>query len=153
MHTITTTIDLDATAAEVWAVLTDTAAYPHWNPFITCLEGPLEVGARLRVRVCPPGGRPMSFRPTVTVVEPGRRLAWLGRLILPAIFDGAHSFLLEPADDGGGTRLVHSESFRGVLVGLSGGLRTQTADGFTAMNVALRERLATHRPEQTGASS
>lgn len=145
MRTITTTIELDATAEEVWDVLTDTAAYPRWNPFITRLDGTLEVGSRVQLRIAPPGGKPMVFRPIITVVEPGHRLAWLGRLLIPGLFDGAHSFTLQPTDDGR-TRLVHSESFGGVLVWFAGSLLEDTTAGFEAMNDALREHLRTTAP-------
>lgn len=145
MRTITTTIDLDATTEEVWDALTDTAAYPQWNPFITQLAGSLDVGKRVQLRIAPPGGKPMTFRPIVTDVEPGHRLAWRGFLLAPGVFEGAHSFTLQRTDDGR-TRLVHSESFRGVLVWFAGGLLKNTAVGFEAMNEALRDRLRTTTP-------
>lgn len=141
MRTITRTIAVDASAEQVWNLLTDTAAYPQWNPFITRLDGVLEAGSRLQVRISPPGGRPMTFRPTVTHVEPEHRLAWLGRFLVPGLFDGAHSFTLEPAD-GDRTRLVHSETFRGALTWFSDALLENTAAGFEAMNHALRDRLS-----------
>ena len=140
MHTITTTIYLAATAEDVWDVLADTAAYPQWNPFITEVTGTLEVGNRIQLRISPPGDKPMTVRPTITNVEPEQRLTWLGRLLIPGLFDGAHSFTLQPTDDGR-TRLVHSESFRGVLVWFSRGLLKKTAAGIEAMNSALRDRL------------
>ena len=145
MRTITSTIELDATPEEVWAVLTDSSAYPDWNPFITELDGPLQVGSRLTVRIAPPGGRPMTFTPTVTDVEPERRLAWLGRLLVPGLFDGAHCFVLEPLL-GSRTRLVQTETFRGALVWFSGRLLQRTEAGFTAMNNALLRRVAERSP-------
>lgn len=57
MRSIETTIEIDASPAEVWEALTDAAAYPDWNPFIRSLEGDLQVGAKLRVRIEPPNGR------------------------------------------------------------------------------------------------
>jgi hypothetical protein len=60
----------------------------------------------------------------------------------PGLFDGAHSFTLEPLDDSH-TRLVQSESFTGILVWFSGGLLKKTEAGFHAMNTALKERLTT----------
>ncbi|MGY1650541.1 SRPBCC family protein [Geodermatophilus sp. SYSU D01119] len=128
-----------APPAVVWRVLTDTSAYGTWNPFIRELTGELREGRRLRVRIVPPGGRGMTSRPTVTVVEEGRELAWLGRLGLPGLFDGTHSFTLAPRADGG-TDLLQREVFRGVLVPLFGGTLRQTEVGFTAMNEALRRR-------------
>src|SRR5436309_9656686 len=111
-----TEIDIDATPERVWQILTDFAAYPQWNPFLTSASGTPVTGARLTVRMQPEGGRAMTFRPTVREAVPQRRLRWLGRLLLPGIFDGEHSFTIEPRD--GGVRLVQQEKFRGVLVPL-----------------------------------
>jgi hypothetical protein len=141
MRTLTSTVDLDATPRQVWDVLIDGRAHAQWNPFITQLDGTLEVGNKIDVRIAPPGGKPMSFHPTVTHVEPERRLAWLGRFLVPGLFDGAHSFTLEPLPDNR-TRLTQSESFRGLLVSFSGGLLQRSEAGFTAMNDALRQRVA-----------
>ena len=141
MRTITRTVELDAPPQQVWEVLTDTPAHADWNPFITRMDGDLEVGRRIEVRIAPPGGKPMTFRPTVTDVEPAHRLAWLGRFLLPGLFDGAHSFTLEPLAEGR-TRLTQSETFRGLLPAFSGGLLQRTEAGFDAMNEALRQRVA-----------
>lgn len=142
MRQLSVTTTIDAPPAVVWKVLIDGAGHRAWNPFITELTGELVAGRRLRVRIAPPGGRPMTFRPTVTAVEPERRLAWLGRAGLPGIFDGAHSFTLAPRPDGG-TDLTQSEVFRGLLVAAMRATLLHTEAGFTAMNEALRERAET----------
>jgi hypothetical protein len=123
----------------VWAELTNTKAFPTWNPFIQSLTGSLEVGARLEVRIAPPGGKPMTFRPTVTAVEANHRLEWLGRLVLPGVFDGRHSFTLSPV--AGGTRLTQAETFTGILVLLTASTLAKTEEGFRTMNEALRARV------------
>src|SRR3954451_3165591 len=145
MRTVTSTIELDARPEEIWQVLTDTAAHSDWNPFITELHGNLEVGNRIDVRIAPPGGRPMSFHPTVTEVEPGRKLAWLGHLLFPGLFDGAPSFNREPLSDGR-TRLVQSETFRGVLVGFSGHLPHNPEADSTPMKEAPRRQVPERNP-------
>lgn len=137
MRRIAVTTEIKAPVEAVWAELTNTEAFPSWNPFMS-LAGPLEVGARLEVRIAPPGGRPMTFRPTVTAFEAGRRLEWLGRLVLPGIFDGRHEFTLEPV--AGGTRLTQAETFTGILVPLTASTLAKTEEGFRAMNEALRAR-------------
>jgi hypothetical protein len=97
-------IEIDVPPERVWAVVTDFAAYPEWNPFIRSISGELHEGAKLEVRIEPPGARAMTFKPTVRAVEASRELRWLGRLLLPGIFDGEHTLRIEPLD-GGRSRL------------------------------------------------
>ena len=140
-HELRTEIEIDAPVEAVWQTLTDLAAYVDWNPFIVSAEGCAEVGERLTIRLQPPGGRAMTFTPTVTAVEPTAAFEWLGRLGLPGIFDGRHRFDLEPTWSGG-TRLIQSEEFSGRLVRfLRSSLDTRTVAGFVAMNVALKARV------------
>ena len=139
MHTITRAIDIAAPPEVVWDILTDQAAYPEWNPFIRRLQGTLEPGVRITVRITPPNASAMTFTPTIIEVEPERRLAWRGRLLVPGLFDGLHSFTLEPLPQGG-TRFVQQEVFRGILVSLAGKLLSATERGFAGMNGALAER-------------
>ena len=134
-----TEIDIDAPAARVWAVLTDFAAFPQWNPFIRYIDGILSPRLPLTVRIQPPGGRALTFRPTVLRVEPERELAWRGRTLVAGIFDGEHVFTLDPR--GGGVRFIHAERFSGALVPLlRRSLETTTKQGFEAMNAALKAR-------------
>jgi hypothetical protein len=133
-------IEIDASPEAVWAVLADTNAYPEWNPFVRRLEGDLTTGAKLEARIEAPGGRAMTFRPTVLAAEPGRELRWLGRVLLPGVFDGEHSFRLEPLA-GGRTRFVQSERFSGVLVRPLRGTLAKTERGFELMNEALKARV------------
>ena len=81
----------------------------------------------------------MVFKPWVTAVEQHRYLEWLGRLALPGIFDGRHSFTLTPMA-GGRTLVQQSETFSGVLVPFSGSILARTRAGFVAMNEALAQQ-------------
>ncbi len=139
MKTIEAVTDIDAPVQAVWAELSAVSTYPDWNPFITSFEGELVVGARAEVRIAPPGGRPMTFRPTITAVEDRHRLEWLGRLLVPGVFDGRHCFLLEELEHGR-TRLTQTEAFGGVLVTLTSTTLERTREGFEEMNQAIRVR-------------
>jgi hypothetical protein len=139
MKTIQAVTEIAAPVEIVWAELAAVSTYAEWNPFITALEGALVAGGRLEVRIAPVGGRPMTFRPTVIEVAEGRRLEWLGRLLLPGVFDGRHSFELEDLGQGR-TRLTQAEEFSGLLVPLTGKTLERTRAGFEAMNEALRLR-------------
>ena len=58
----------------VWRVLTDFPAYREWNPFITSIRGPLEVGAQLEITIRPRGYPEFTFTPIVKSVDRRREL-------------------------------------------------------------------------------
>ena len=135
-------IEIDAEPGRVWAVLMDFEAYPAWNPFITSIQGERTVGAKLRARLQPVGGRGITMSPTVTVNESGSVFGWLGKLGVPHLFDGAHRFELQSIDGGSRTRFIQSEGFRGILLPLvRRRILPATLAGFQAMNRALAERV------------
>ena len=138
MKTVGSTVEINASPERVWAILTDLPGHASWDPFITAISGSLVPGQKLNVTIKPPGGRQMSFKPTVTSVVENRELAWLGRLVMPGLFDGAHRFTLEPTQSG--TKLQASESFSGLIVAFSGGLLQNTQQGFEQLNAALKRR-------------
>lgn len=139
-HDINTEIEIDASPQVVWGVLTDLSEYHEWNPFMTSAAGRVAVGERLVNRIEPPGGKAMTFKPVVTVVEDAHIFEWLGRAGVPGIFDGRHRFELT-ATPSGSTRLVHSEHFSGLLVRfMRRSLDNHTQEGFAAMNAALKTR-------------
>lgn len=140
MKELHTELDISAPAERVWRLLTDFPSYPEWNPFIRRISGEPTTGARLEVRIEPPGGQGMTFKPTVLDAEPNRELRWLGRLLAPGLFDGEHSLAIEPLEENR-VRFVQRETFRGLLVPLfSRGLDKNTRRGFEEMNRALKER-------------
>lgn len=142
---IDATTEIDAAPETVWAILTDTARYPAWNPFIARLDGVLVAGRRITVRLELPGRTPRTMRPTLTAVDPPVRMEWLGRVGPPGTLDGRHRFEIDRIDEGR-CRLLQHERLSGILVPL---VRTQlvrdTPDAFVAMNRALR-REAEARP-------
>jgi hypothetical protein len=139
MREIRREIEIDAPASAVWAVVTDFGSYPDWNPFIRTIKGDLRQGTRLKVQIEPPGGRAMVFKPTVVLVEPERELRWIGRVLVPGIFDGQHSLRIDPIDEGR-SRFTQAERIGGLTVGAFGGLLRKTAVGFEKMNAALKAR-------------
>lgn len=138
-HRIVTEIEITAPTEEVWNILTDLHSYSEWNPFVVEASGDVEAGARLKVRLRPPGGSAMTIKPTVTEATTHQTFEWLGHLVIPGIFDGRHRFELERTSSG--TRLTQSEEFGGILLPmLRRFLDTKTKAGFEAMNHALKDR-------------
>lgn len=140
-QSIETQIEIDAPAAEVWATFSAFDEWPEWNPYLRSLKGTVAVGQKIEVRLDPPGGKAMTFKPNVTEFDAGQRFHWLGKLMVSGIFDGEHQFIVESMD-GGRTRFTQREEFGGVLVGLIlRKVRGSTTAGFEAMNQALKERV------------
>lgn len=137
MKELVTQIQINAVPAQVWAVLSDNEHWADWNPFITRSSGALIVGQRISNTMQMRGQKPMTFKPTVLRAEPDVELRWLGRLLLPGLFDGEHYFKLEAVD--GGTRLTQGELFKGILTGM---LRMDDAKAsFESLNGALKTKV------------
>jgi hypothetical protein len=140
IHHLYTEIEIEASVERVWAVLVDFASYSQWNPFVRSAVGVPQQGARLQIVIQPSGGKAMRFSPVVLAAEAGRELRWLGRFLVPGLFDGEHSFIIEPLAEGK-VRFQQSERFSGILVGLfRASLDRDTKRGFEEMNRALKAR-------------
>ncbi len=137
---IYTEITIKAPLHKVWQVLTDFKSYPHWNPFVRSLKGVPTVGGRIEVKLQPPGGKPMVFKPKVLCFQENKELRWIGNFVFPGIFDGEHVFHLHENPDGSCT-LQHYERFRGILVPLLNKiLELNTLSGFNLLNQILKKR-------------
>lgn len=146
MYEITTHIDIAATPQRVWSVLMDFPAHPQWNPFLRSIAGVPAIGERLSVVLQPVGGKGMTFRPKVLVATPPQEFRWIGRFLLPGIFDGEHYFRIMPIA-AQMVRFEQGERFTGMLVPLAkSSLAGATRAGFVAMNVALKSRSEADAP-------
>jgi len=140
MNELCTEIEIQASDTRVWQLLTDFANFPKWNPFIRQAKGEVKVGAQLVIHVQPSGASGMTFKPVVLKVEPNRELRWLGRLLMPGLFDGEHTFTIETLE-ANRVRFTQREVFTGLLVPLfARSLNSDTQRGFEEMNQALKSR-------------
>lgn len=142
MRTVSATIRINAAPMDVWAILTDLSSYPEWNPLFRSAAGQVVPGNRITLRaVQSANGRAMTVKPKIVVAEPGAELRWTASL--PGIISGEHSFVLSAED--GGTRVVQSETFRGLLVPFSGKTLGRVEASFRELNEALRKRAEADR--------
>jgi len=139
-YTLEASIEIQATPQQVWAVLTDTAAYPEWNPFIISSSGKIQAGATLTNVMHDATGN-TTFTPTVLVAEPGHELRWVGRFPPGGIFTGEHTFTITQVRPGV-VLLTQRENFTGVAVPFyEHWLHADTLPMFKAMNAALAHRV------------
>jgi hypothetical protein len=139
MKSIETNINIKATPEKIWNILMDFENYGTWNPFIQSIKGERSLGKQLEASIGL-GEKGMTFKPIVQVVEKNHEFEWLGSLLMKGIFDGRHSFVLEPISETE-TKLIHSERFSGVFSGIIlKMIKEDTEKGFKAMNEALKKR-------------
>lgn len=132
-------VTIDAPPSRVWSVLLDFPRYPEWNPFIRAISGEVREGARLEVRMVPPGRYGRRLRPRVLKVEPQRELRWRGHVLVGGLLDGEHAFRIEP--EGAGCRFRQDETFKGLLLAFYGEEhRAAIRAGFETMNAALKRQ-------------
>lgn len=139
-YTLQASVQIHGTPQQVWAVLTDTADYPDWNPFIVSSSGRIQVGATLANRMHDATGD-TTFTPTVLVVEPGHELRWIGKVGPGGIFDGEHTFTIQQIRPGL-VLFTQREDFTGAAVPFyEHWLHTDTLPMFRAMNAALARQV------------
>lgn len=102
-------ITIAASPARVWSLLTNAADFPRWNSTVTSIEGPIELGRKLKIRV-PISDR--TFTPKVTVFEPEKRMVWSDGAA--PMFKGERTFTLTPT--GGGTDFSMVEVVSGLML-------------------------------------
>jgi uncharacterized protein YndB with AHSA1/START domain len=87
---------ISARPDRIWALLTDAAAYPRWNPAVLSIDGTIEAGKKIRlVSIVNPT---RTFALTVTEAEAPRRMVWADGMPL-GVLSGVRTFTLRPQDD------------------------------------------------------
>jgi hypothetical protein len=135
---LSTAIDIQAPASDVWAVLADFPTYGEWSTF-SKVDGIATMGSKLAMRM--PG---FNFGSTVTTVRPNEELEWSAQLFNAGVFNGAHTFTLTSNPDGT-TRLTNTETFSGWLLRPFEGFfkhgKGSDGGGYASFNQALKKRV------------
>ena len=137
MKEIYTEIEINASEDVVWGILTDFKNFPQWNPFIKEISGNQEEGSQIDVFIKPPNSNGLKLKPSIVTYEPGKELRWFGKLWIPKLFDGEHSFIIEKISSDK-VLFIQKERFTGLLVPFFSGLLKDTESGFMLMNKALK---------------
>ena len=136
-----TELEIPATPAMVWQVLTDTAAYRDWNPVLVPVKGELQVGSRVEYEFTQDEGNSYVIPATVNRMNAGSLLNQGGGTPVILTFD--HRYVLEPVD--GGTKVTIHEDYRGIGVHFWDPSPVQAA--YERLNAALKDRvLALKKP-------
>jgi hypothetical protein len=132
-------ININVPVSDVWEALNDVESWEKWNSFIPMVEGKLEVGNTMKIKVVSPGMKAMIFEPTVYEIEEYKKIAWGGGFLL-FVYKGIHEFILEEIDDNT-TRFRQTEKFQGPIVLLMKNMIQKTAIGYLNMNEEFKNYL------------
>jgi hypothetical protein len=136
-RTVRSEVDINASPAAVWAVLTDLADYSIWNPYIYPAEGQVTVGAELVITLHQ-GKDTTTYSPTVRSSVPNHGLVWEGRF--GSLLERTQTITITEIAPGR-VQVDAVERFTGVLLPLAQGIPDGAQVGLDMMLRALRDRV------------
>lgn len=128
--------EIQASPAQVWAVLIDVAQWPQWDPFCVRIEGQVALGAKIKAYTKLAPGR--AFPVNVSTLEAERLMVWSHSMPL-GLFKGVRSYRLEPQDHGH-TRFTMREEFSGPLLPVIGRTIPDMTEAFDSFVQGLKQR-------------
>ncbi len=133
-----TEIMINAPVESVWKEFSNFPEYPNWNPFLKKISGDMKPGSTINITIQPKGDKPVDFTPVIIKYEEKSILQWEGKLFIPGVFTGKHTFQLIRIDKDK-TKFIQKEDFNGILVPFIN--LNATLDGFNDMNNLLKKRV------------
>ncbi|MBX0326440.1 SRPBCC domain-containing protein [Oscillochloris sp. ZM17-4] len=135
MKTYSATIMIDAPVETIWAILTDAAGYPSWDPWAVKIEGVIAAGATITAYT---KLSPRAFPVKISEFVPERLMIWKGGMPL-GLFTGVRRFTLTPKADGA-VEFTIGEVFSGPLLPLFAGSLPDMTQPFADFAAGLKAR-------------
>lgn len=137
MKEIQTEIEISAPPEKVWGILTDFNHWTDWNNTVTKTSGESAIGSKLAITMSDNGKDSNAYSPIITQLQAPRLLRWRAKMIAEFLFKNEKIIELEATKTG--TRIVHRETFDGLLVKLFWGkMKEGVPPILNAMNDALK---------------
>ncbi len=140
MKEVKTEVFINRPVDEVWGVISNINAWKEWNPTVLIAEGNSSIGSKLNITINGNGKRNANYQPIVIESDAPKFFRWRAKMKAEFLFKNDRVFKLEKRD--GGTFLVHSEEFSGLMVPLMWGmLEDFTRESLETMNKSLINKL------------
>jgi hypothetical protein len=136
MKVFSASTNIEAAPEAIWAILTDAASYPEWDPWAIRIEGTIALGETIKAFTKLSPDR--AFPAKVTEFVPGRKMGWTGGMPL-GLFKGVRTFSLTPKADGT-VDFCLREKFSGLLFPLFGKSLPDMTEPFEDFVAGLKAR-------------
>ena len=114
---IKTEIVISAPPEKVWNILTDFNRWSEWNTTVTKASGESALGAKLNITMSDgKGNDAQTYTAVITQLEAPKLLHWRAKLLAEFLFTNEKIVELEATEQG--TKVVHRETFKGLMVKL-----------------------------------
>lgn len=137
---IRTEISIAAPPAEVWKILTDIESWHVWNPTVNASSGEASVGADLTMTMMSEqaGVDGPKYSPKIIQLDEPNTFRWRAHMMASFIFSNEKLIELEKTESG--TKMVHTETFKGIMAALMrGSMENGVTPILNRMNEALKE--------------
>ncbi len=140
MQEIKTQIDISAPPSKVWKIITDIDKWQEWSPTINASSGSASVGSELSITMMSKeaGKDGPKYNPVITKLDEPNVFHWRAHMLAGFIFTNDKIFELEETSTG--TRLTHTETFKGLVTPLfKGQMEKGVPPMLDMMNKALKD--------------
>ncbi|MEE9319671.1 MAG: SRPBCC domain-containing protein [Granulosicoccus sp.] len=140
LQEIKTEIEISAPPTKVWSIISDIESWQEWSPTINASRGVASVGSQLSITMMSEeaGKDGPNYKPTIIELAEPNYFHWRAHMLAEFLFTNEKIIKLEEIDSG--TRLTHTETFKGLLTPLfRGKMEKGVSPMLKLMNKALKE--------------
>ena len=140
MQEIKTEIEISAPPSKVWGIIADIDNWQEWSPIINASHGVAAVGSKLSITMVgkEEGKDGPKYNPIITELDEPDYFRWRAHMLAGFIFTNYKIFELKETSSG--TRLTHTESFKGLLAPIfCGQMEKGVPPMLNSMNAALKD--------------
>jgi len=140
LQEVKTEIEISAPPSKVWSIISDINNWQEWSPIIKESHGNASVGSELTITMIgkEKGKDGPKYNPIITELEEPNYFRWRAHMLTGFIFTNYKIFELEETSSG--TRLTHTESFKGLLAPIfCGQMEKGVPPMLNSMNKALKD--------------
>lgn len=140
LQEIKTEIIVSAPPSEIWPIITDINNWKEWSPIISDSRGEAAVDSELTITMVGKGEGEdgPKYNPIITELDEPNYFRWRAHMLAGFVFTNYK--IIELEETGSGTRLTHTESFKGLLAPiLCGQMENGVPQMLNSMNKALKD--------------